>query len=145
MMKNSVTITAELHRLNETAQHLTELFGDKKVVAFYGEMGSGKTTVIKALCQFMNCIDNVSSPTFSIINEYATSDGNTIYHFDFYRLNNLKEALDVGVEEYLYSGNFCFMEWSERIEALLPENHIKVIISSGIMPNSRILQIEQSN
>ena len=101
----------------------------KKVVAFYGEMGAGKTTFIKAVCRQMGVKDNTASPTFSLINEYRTSTGEKIYHFDFYRIKNEAEALDIGVEEYFYSGNYCFIEWPEKIESLLPENCLKVKIS----------------
>jgi tRNA threonylcarbamoyladenosine biosynthesis protein TsaE len=105
-------------------------------------MGSGKTTIIKAVCEAMGCIDTVNSPTFSIVNEYFTSNGATIYHFDFYRLKNIREALDIGFEEYLYSGNHCFIEWlPDEIEHLLPENHIKVHIEKGDAPDTRKIKI----
>jgi tRNA threonylcarbamoyladenosine biosynthesis protein TsaE len=110
-------------------------------VAFDGEMGSGKTTLIKAVCECMGCVDGVNSPTFSIINEYFTNNGVTVYHFDFYRLKSLREALDLGVEEYFYSGNFCFIEWPQLVESLLPENHIHIHIEKGDAPDIRILAV----
>lgn len=117
-----------LSQLPAAAQELLRLFGAEKVVAFEGEMGSGKTTIIKALCDCLGVKDNVSSPTFSIVNEYFTENGETIYHFDFYRLKSLREALDIGVEEYFYSGAYCFIEWPEKIGELLPETALRVFI-----------------
>jgi len=132
-------IKSELKNIREVAQQLLSLLGDKKTVAFYGEMGSGKTTIIKAVCECLECVDMVNSPTFSIINEYFTKDGKTVYHFDFYRLKNIREALDIGVEEYLYSGSFCFIEWPEIIESLLPENCVAVYIEKVDEKENRIL------
>jgi len=133
---------AKSDNLREVAQQLLSLLGDEKIVAFYGEMGSGKTTIIKAMCECLGCVDAVNSPTFAIINEYFTKNGTTAYHFDFYRLKNLREALDIGVEEYLYSGHFCFLEWPEIIETLLPENHVKVRIEKGEDADTRTLMVE---
>lgn len=98
------------------------------VVAFYGKMGAGKTTLIKELCKQLGVIDVVNSPTFSLVNEYHTENGETIYHFDFYRINKLEEVYDFGYEEYFYSGNLCLIEWPELIEPLLPENTLKLQI-----------------
>jgi len=136
-----MTIKAELDNIREVAQQLLTLLGDEKIVAFYGEMGSGKTTLIKAMCECLECVDAVNSPTFAIINEYFTKNGTTVYHFDFYRLKNIREALDIGVEEYLYSGHFCFLEWPEQIEDLLPENHVKVRIEKGEDVDTRTLTV----
>ncbi len=102
-----------------------------KIILFYGEMGAGKTTFIKEICKKLGVTDTISSPTFSIVNEYLTSSGETIYHFDFYRLNDESEALDIGVEEYFYSGNLCLIEWPEKINSLLPDNAIKVYLSEN--------------
>lgn len=102
-----------------------------KIILFYGEMGAGKTTFIKEICKKLGVSDTISSPTFSIVNEYLTSSGQTIYHFDFYRLNNESEALDIGTEEYFYSGNLCLIEWPEKINSLLPDNAIKVYLSEN--------------
>lgn len=101
----------------------------KKVVVFYGEMGAGKTTLIKQLCKQMGVVDNIQSPTFSIVNQYVTLDFLTIYHFDFYRITNEEEALDIGIEEYFYSNEFCFIEWPEKIPHLLPENFVKITLT----------------
>ena len=115
--------------LSEAAKILVSNFSAQRVFAFYGEMGSGKTTLIKAICAEMGVKDVVNSPTYGLVNEYKTSNGNKVYHFDFYRLNSVEEALDIGVEEYLNSGNYCFMEWPERIAEVLPETIVNVRIS----------------
>jgi tRNA threonylcarbamoyladenosine biosynthesis protein TsaE len=136
-----MTITVKLDNIHKIAQQLLSLLDGVKVVAFDGEMGSGKTTLIKAVCECLDCVDVVNSPTFSIINEYFTKDGKTVYHFDFYRLKNLREAVDLGVEEYFYSGNFCFIEWAQLVEPLLPENHIHIHIEKGERDDIRILKL----
>lgn len=109
------------------AKHLISSVKNQKILLFYGEMGAGKTTFIKAFCAALGVEDTVSSPTFSIVNEYQYPEG-IIYHFDFYRLKNQTEALDLGVEEYLYSGEYCLIEWPEKIPDLLPENYLQVNI-----------------
>jgi tRNA threonylcarbamoyladenosine biosynthesis protein TsaE len=114
-----------LDQLSQVARKLIETYPDKRVFAVYGAMGAGKTTFIKSVCKELNVTDIVGSPTFSIINQYQTRDGNPIYHFDFYRMKKPEEAFDIGYEEYLYSGNYCFLEWPEIIENLLPEDCIK--------------------
>ncbi len=100
----------------------------EKVILFEAEMGTGKTTLIKALCKALNVEDTISSPTFSLVNEYETTNGELVYHFDFYRLKSEEEALDFGVEDYLYSENFCFLEWSEKIPNLIPDKHTRIEI-----------------
>lgn len=102
----------------------------EKVILFEAEMGTGKTTLIKALCKALGVEGTISSPTFSLVNEYETNTGEVVYHFDFYRLKTEEEALDFGVEDYLYSGNYCFLEWSEKIPNLIPERHTVVSIST---------------
>jgi tRNA threonylcarbamoyladenosine biosynthesis protein TsaE len=98
-----------------------------RIFLFYGDMGAGKTTLIKSLCKALGSTDNITSPTFSIVNEYAGP--NKIYHFDFYRLKTQTEALDIGCEEYFYSGNYCFIEWPEKIPDLLPDHYVKIQIA----------------
>jgi len=115
--------------LGKTAHELIDAFPGNRVFAFFGEMGSGKTTFIKILCRELGAIENVSSPTFSLVNEYRDKKGKPIYHFDFYRINNEKEAVDIGLEEYFSSGHYCFVEWSEKILHLLPEDAVRVSIS----------------
>jgi tRNA threonylcarbamoyladenosine biosynthesis protein TsaE len=109
-------------------------------IAFYGEMGAGKTTLIKAICQELGVKDITSSPSFSLVNEYVTNKEEKIFHFDFYRLNNTSEAFDLGYEEYFYSDNLCFIEWPDKVEQLLPEGHIKIkiIVQDN---NQRIVEI----
>ena len=103
------------------AQLLIQEAGDQKVWIFRGEMGAGKTTLIKSLAKALQVADSVSSPTFGIVNEYQTQAKDLLYHFDFYRLDDPMEALDIGIEEYFYSGNYCWLEWAENIAAFLPE------------------------
>lgn len=111
------------------AEKLLVACHDKRIIAFYGEMGAGKTTFIKSICSKLNVIDNVSSPTFAILNEYITSDPDkSIYHFDLYRLKSYTEMLDIGYEDYFFSGNYCFIEWPEKIQNLLPEGIVEVHI-----------------
>jgi tRNA threonylcarbamoyladenosine biosynthesis protein TsaE len=104
-------------------------FPDKKTFAFYGQMGAGKTTFIKALCEALGVKNTVSSPTFSIVNEYLSEKGEKIFHFDFYRINSEAEAYDMGYEDYFYSNAYCFIEWPERIAELLPPDFVRVNIT----------------
>jgi tRNA threonylcarbamoyladenosine biosynthesis protein TsaE len=119
---------ASLDDLKSIAKTFIEQAGDCRVWLFYGEMGSGKTTFIKCLCEQLQVSDNMSSPTFSIVNEYLTEDNQKVFHFDFYRIKNEAEAYDIGTEEYFYSGNYCFIEWPEKIPTLLPLEHAEVSI-----------------
>ena len=119
---------SDIGQLPEVARNLLETFSDERFFAFFGKMGVGKTTLIKELCAALGVEDNVCSPTFAIVNEYSTSEGEPVYHFDFYRLKSLTEAYDIGYEEYFYSGCYCFTEWTEKIEELLPERYVRVEI-----------------
>lgn len=119
----------DLSALKDAAKQLLTSFPDERIFAFYGAMGSGKTTFIKALCRSLGSRDNITSPTFALINEYSTDDGAVIYHFDFYRIKKLEEAYDLGYEDYIYSGNYCFIEWPEMIDSLLPEGIVDVRIT----------------
>ena len=125
--------------LEEAAKRLLDFSGTEKMFVFYGDMGAGKTTFIKALCAQLGVKETVSSPTFSIVNEYE-GDGHRIYHFDFYRIKSIQEAYDIGYEEYFYSGDICLIEWPEKIEELLPEHYIKVRITT-VDPDKRVLTI----
>jgi tRNA threonylcarbamoyladenosine biosynthesis protein TsaE len=126
------TITYTLDRIDEMAQLLIQEAGDQKVWIFRGEMGAGKTTLIKSLAKALQVADSVSSPTFGIVNEYQTQAKELLYHFDFYRLDDPMEALDIGIEEYFYSGNYCWLEWAEKIAPFLPERffHIELALAS---------------
>ena len=128
-VKNMIKLKIEsIDTINETAQKFIDQIGDRTIFAFNGKMGAGKTTFIKSICETMGVKETVNSPTFSIVNEYETSDKRIIYHFDCYRINKIQEALDLGAEEYLYSGNLCFIEWSENIAPILPDSLVNVDI-----------------
>ena len=115
-----MNIVFSLDQIQEVAEQIIAS-NPKKIILFNGEMGVGKTTLIKQLCKSLGVQDATSSPTFSLVNEYHTTNNQTVYHFDFYRLNKETEALDMGVDDYLYSGGWCFVEWSEKIASLIPE------------------------
>ncbi|WP_395076527.1 tRNA (adenosine(37)-N6)-threonylcarbamoyltransferase complex ATPase subunit type 1 TsaE [Flavobacterium sp.] len=117
-----------LNEINEVAKKIIAS-NPQKVILFNGEMGAGKTTLIKFLSKELGINSNISSPTFSLVNEYQITANQLVYHFDFYRLKNQSEALDMGVEDYLYSGHWCFIEWAENIKDLIPENHSRLTIS----------------
>ena len=112
--------------LKEVAVEVLKLSEGKNIICLYGEMGVGKTTFIKEICKELEVIDNVSSPTFSIVNEYKTKNDKFVFHFDFYRLETEEEAFDMGYEEYFYNDNLCFVEWPEKIKSLLPNEILKV-------------------
>jgi tRNA threonylcarbamoyladenosine biosynthesis protein TsaE len=122
-------IIKDKRHLITAAKQLLEQSGKNKIFAFYGSMGAGKTTIIKAICQTLGAVDIVSSPTFTLVNEYKTSSGESLYHIDFYRIRKQEEVFDFGIEEYLTGDSYCFMEWPELIEEILPEETIKVRIS----------------
>jgi tRNA threonylcarbamoyladenosine biosynthesis protein TsaE len=121
-------VAKDLGQLPEVAEKLLNFINDRKVVLLYGGMGAGKTTFVKSLGTALNVVDNISSPTYALVNEYHTSNGEIIYHFDMYRIKNDAEAFDMGFEDYLYSGNLCIIEWPEMVTNLLPDNCIKVSI-----------------
>lgn len=129
VMSEHVFICSTPDELNNVAKQILEVIGERKIVLFKGEMGAGKTTLIKALCSQLNVTDNVSSPTFSIVNEYHSAI-EVIYHFDFYRINNLREVYDMGYEEYFFSGHRCFVEWPEKIEGIINFDYILVQVEA---------------
>ncbi len=137
-MKKAIVIN-NLSELGLAAKELLDACKEKKVFAFYGSMGAGKTTFIKAICEALGVCDPVSSPTFSIVNEYLSAKGEKIYHFDFYRIKTVSEAYDMGYEDYFFSNAYCFIEWPEKIAELLPRDNVKVSITTK--GEQRIIEI----
>jgi tRNA threonylcarbamoyladenosine biosynthesis protein TsaE len=138
----------EVNHISDLESVVTEMldFAKKsKIFAFYGAMGAGKTTLIKQFCRRMQVTDEVNSPTFSIVNEYVTIENESIFHFDFYRINKPEEAYDIGYENYFYGSNLCLIEWPEKIEQLLPENYVKVSIVADVEGEQRKIDIEIIN
>ena len=122
-------VIPSLSEIDAAAEEFLRRIGDRRLVAFYASMGAGKTTFTTAICRRLGVrADAVSSPTFAIVNEYRTASGDPVYHFDFYRINKLEEALDIGLYDYLDSGALCLMEWPEHVEELLPEETLRVRI-----------------
>ena len=136
-------IVSGLDELLKAAEQVLNFAGESRVFLFYGEMGAGKTTLIKALCEVLDVEDSVSSPTFSIVNEYLGAGG-IVYHFDFYRIKNESEEFDLGYEDYLYSGNYCFIEWPEKIPNLIPEKFVKVkLLETSV--DERVINVQKLN
>lgn len=121
----------QVGQLPEVAAEMLSQFPDERFFAFFGKMGVGKTTLIKEICHQLGVEQNVCSPTFAIVNEYLSGAGEPVYHFDFYRLKNIDEAYDIGYEEYFYSGYYCFTEWTEKIESILPDHYVRVEIEES--------------
>ena len=120
--------SSSVSQLPAIATEIIAIAKTNRIFLFYGDMGAGKTTLIKSVCACLGVTDNVTSPTFSIVNEYKGLSGQKIYHFDFYRIKDQTEALDMGYEEYFYSGAYCFIEWPEKVNGLLPESYVRVEI-----------------
>ena len=118
-----------LDNIREAAKAFLAGMGTSKVVAFYGKMGAGKTTFIKAICEELGVEDVITSPTFALVNEYTAGNGTPVYHFDFYRIKRLDEVYDMGYEDYFYGGNLCLLEWPELIEDILPDDAMRVSIT----------------
>lgn len=140
-MKQTITIHS-LGELEQVAEQLMELRNEYSVFAFYGEMGAGKTTFIKEICKVLGIENVVTSPTFSIVNEYEMPSGEAAFHFDFYRLNKAEEAIQIGYYEYVESGQLCFMEWPEKIENLLPSKCVYVSIVADDESGARTISWE---
>lgn len=128
--------------LGEVSDYLKSLRHEADVIAFYGSMGAGKTTLIKDLCHRMGVTDEVNSPTFAIVNEYVTDEGESVFHFDFYRIKKLEEAYDIGYENYFFSGFLCLIEWPELIEPLLPDRYLRVDILPGATDEDRCIRCQ---
>ena len=131
MMKETTITVSGLQDYPRAAKEFIKLMEKGRLFAFYGKMGSGKTTLIKSICEELGVEDPINSPTFAIVNEYEDRESNTIYHFDFYRIKSIAEVYNMGYEEYLYSDAYCFMEWPELVEELLPEECIRVDIEEN--------------
>ena len=129
-LKTSMRILIKDKRhLRSAARRLLDFTGGNRILAFYGSMGAGKTTIIKVICEVLGAIDIASSPTFTLVNEYKTLKGESLYHIDFYRIKKKEEVFDFGIEEYLSSGSYCFMEWPELIEEILPPDTVRIQIT----------------
>ena len=126
-----------IEELSQVSDLLISLRDKSNIIAFYGNMGAGKTTLIKNLCAKLGVQDEVNSPTFALVNEYQTDTFDSIFHFDFYRIKSLEEVFDIGYEDYFYGGNLCLLEWPELIDPLMPEHFIKVEITLGETDTSR--------
>jgi tRNA threonylcarbamoyladenosine biosynthesis protein TsaE len=131
---------ASLDDLDRADGQFLEIAGDHKKFAFHGTMGSGKTTLIKAVCKLLGATDSVTSPTFALVNEYITPAGNTLYHFDLYRINTMEELFDLGYEEYFFGNSYIFVEWAEKAESLLPDVFVQVYIDET-SPGSRLVRL----
>ena len=141
-MKDKQFKIKSVDALAEVSDYLISLRDEADIIAFYGAMGAGKTTLIKNLCHRMGVTDEVNSPTFAIVNEYVTEEGESVYHFDFYRIKKIEEAYDIGFENYFDSGNLCLIEWPEMIEPLMPEKYIRVEIRHGASDDEREITCE---
>jgi tRNA threonylcarbamoyladenosine biosynthesis protein TsaE len=130
-----------LNELPAIAGKILSLYPEERIFIFRGELGAGKTTLIKAICKYLQVSDPTNSPSFAIVNEYNTTNGLKLYHFDFYRLKKLEEVYDIGYEEYFYSGNYCFIEWPELIEEILPEKYMDIKIEWDLNNDSRSISL----
>ncbi len=136
--KNSYTCSQE-EELFDIAKKLFQKYPTQRIFALDGAMGVGKTTFMKYICRYLQSEDTVSSPTFSMVNEYSLPSNETLYHFDFYRIKNIEEALDMGFEEYIYSNQYCFMEWAEKVDVLLPPETIHVTMFTNDEDKERVI------
>jgi len=133
---------SDLSEIDAIAQQVIQTCKGYNIWLFEGQMGAGKTTLIKSICSQMNVIDNVSSPTFSLLNVYQTDTGDELFHFDFYRIEDQVEAIDIGCDEYFYAGNTCFIEWPEKIPELIPDRFVKISINL-VIENEREISITE--
>lgn len=140
-MIQSAIVCESRSDLPDVAQKILATFQDKKIFLVSGKMGAGKTTLIKELCKLLDVVDIVNSPTFSIINEYKTTNGSSIYHFDLYRIKVPEELLDIGYEEYIFSGSVCLIEWPELAESLMPESYVLINIEVNELNGNRIFKL----
>ena len=134
--------STDLKQTEELGRKIADSLHGTGVIAYFGGLGMGKTTLTRAIAEALGTEDNVSSPTFAIVNEYVTEEGESVYHFDFYRIKKLEEAYDIGYENYFDSGNLCLIEWPEMIEPLLPEKYIRVDIQHGETDDERVIRCQ---
>jgi len=144
-MKDLVFQNITLSEVPDIARKILDEYPEERVFALYGDLGAGKTTLIKALCHVLGVNDEVTSPSFAIVNEYEAGGIDLIYHFDFYRIKKLEEVLDIGYEEYLYSGYYCLLEWADKIEELLPEAYVYIAITKNENDEGRKMIITVKN
>ena len=144
-MKEKEIIASSPEKMNDVAGAILKEFPEHRIFALFGKMGAGKTTLIKAFARQLGVAETVSSPTFALVNEYTASGGNPVYHFDFYRIESIEEVYDIGFEEYLYSGHYCFMEWPEKISELLPENYVYISVEENEDTQNRIVKYKAVN
>ena len=135
------SINYNLADIDQIALQLIAKAGDKRIWLLNGDMGAGKTTLIKAICKQLSAVGDFSSPTYSLVNEYPLANGDKVYHLDLYRLKNLDEALDIGIEEYLYSGNYCFIEWASLICPLLHQGEYHTLQIDTVAEEQRLIQV----
>jgi tRNA threonylcarbamoyladenosine biosynthesis protein TsaE len=140
-----MTLLAPLETdLDNVAKKILKAFPDERIFALEGDLGAGKTALIKAFCRILGVNMTVLSPTFALVNEYTDNHGDPVYHFDFYRIRKLEEVMDIGYEEYLYSGYYCFLEWADMIRELLPERHVYITISKREAGEERIIAVKEA-
>jgi tRNA threonylcarbamoyladenosine biosynthesis protein TsaE len=140
----STFLIPSVDKIGEVAKAFISAYPEPAVFCFYGSMGAGKTTFIQALCEQLHVVDVVNSPSFAIVNEYNTDKDDSVYHFDFYRLKEEEEAFDLGYEDYFYSGNYCFVEWPEKIDSLLPATRfdVKITVNEDQTRKVEVLEIK---
>jgi tRNA threonylcarbamoyladenosine biosynthesis protein TsaE len=142
-MDQIVFQNCSLSELPSIARKILDSFREELVFALYGNLGAGKTTLIKAFCEVLGVTDEVTSPSFTLVNEYHCANDELVYHFDFYRIKRLEEVMDIGYEEYLYSGWYCFLEWADKMEELLPESYVEVSVEKNEMDDLRKILVKR--
>ena len=142
-MDQIVFQNCSLSELPSIARKILDSFREELVFALYGNLGAGKTTLIKAFCEVLGVTDEVTSPSFTLVNEYHCANDELVYHFDFYRIKRLEEVMDIGYEEYLYSGWYCFLEWADKMEELLPESYVEVSVEKNEKDDLRKILVKR--
>jgi tRNA threonylcarbamoyladenosine biosynthesis protein TsaE len=140
-----VFICKNQHELPQIAEKILNLYPEERVYIFRGELGAGKTTLIKEICKQLQVSDPTNSPSFAIVNEYNTAIGIKLFHFDFYRIKKIEEVFDIGYEEYFYSGNYCFIEWPELVEEILPDQYAEVKIEWDLQDDARRITLQKKS